>query len=233
MNTSLRTGVVIPSAGEGKRFGSDIPKQFLLLRNVPVLIHTVRHFENNAHITDIVVVTSEEEQQRTLELLQQYEITKVRDVVIGGKERQDSVFNGCKALLAHSPELILVHDAVRPCITHVFIEHLIAAGSLYGAVVPVLPVKETLGTIDSTGMMSNYPSRERTRIIQTPQAFHTQVLYNALASAIEQQYYGTDESSIVHRVGTSVFTIEGIAQNIKITTQEDFLQVEEFLKWNE
>jgi 2-C-methyl-D-erythritol 4-phosphate cytidylyltransferase len=233
MNTSLRIGVVIPSAGKGKRFGSDIPKQFLLLHNVPVLIHTVRHFENSARISDIVVVTSEEELKRTRELLQHYAITKVRDVVIGGKERQDSVFKGCNALLAYSPELILVHDAVRPCITHALIEHLIAAGNLYGAVVPVLPVKETLGEIDSTGMISNYSSREHTRIIQTPQAFHTQVLYNALASAIEQQYYGTDESSIVHRLGASVFTIEGIAQNIKITTQEDFLQVEEFMKCNE
>ncbi|MEK7263862.1 MAG: 2-C-methyl-D-erythritol 4-phosphate cytidylyltransferase [Bacteroidota bacterium] len=230
MNTSIRVGVVIPAAGKGIRFGSKIPKQFLLLHNEPVLIHTLRHFENHQLVSDIVVVTSEDSLNDTEKLLHQFNIAKVRDVVIGGKERQVSVYNGCLAILKYSPDTIMVHDAVRPCINADLIGRLILEAKNNLAVVPVLSVKDTIGEIDENGKLMKYYSREHTRIIQTPQVFNANILLHAFALAFEQNYYNTDESSLVQRSGVSISTIDGVAENIKITTEEDLEIASNYLR---
>jgi 2-C-methyl-D-erythritol 4-phosphate cytidylyltransferase len=223
-------GVVIPSAGSGKRMSSNVPKQFLLLGKKPILVHTLETFEQSKEISDVIVVASKETLRASERLVQEYSLSKVKEIILGGKERQHSVANGCAALRKYTPEIILVHDAVRPFISEKLLRTLIANAQEFGAVVPAVIPKDTIGLISSRTIIEKFPLRTLLRNIQTPQAFRSEILFDAIAKAEAEHFLGADESSIVHYAGFPVTCIEGSPFNIKITTEEDLSVGEVFLK---
>lgn len=229
-NTHQKVGVVVPAAGSGKRMGRKIPKQFLLLDKKPILIHTLEKFEQCEEISDILLVVSKETLRKSEQLVQKYSLRKVRDIIPGGKERQHSVANGCYALRKYSPEIIVVHDAVRPFFSEQLLRALIANARTFGAVVPGIFPKDTVGFISPNNIIENFPLRTNLRNIQTPQAFRSEILYDAIEKAEVESFLGTDESSIVHNAGFPVMCIEGSPFNIKITTEEDLNIAKMFLK---
>ncbi|MFQ6069540.1 MAG: 2-C-methyl-D-erythritol 4-phosphate cytidylyltransferase [Candidatus Aminicenantales bacterium] len=216
-----RTSVIIVAAGEGKRFGS--LKQFSLLKGKPVLDWTLDKFEHHERIEEIVLVLKNAEQKKR----QYLKYTKISGIVEGGEKRQDSVMNGFDVVSLGKAEIVLVHDAVRPLVTKDIISGVIEVASEKGAAIPVLPVDDTVKQVSEGKVMRTIMRRNLFRV-QTPQGFSYTLLRKALKKAKEAGFYGTDEASLVERIGGKVYTVEGSRWNLKITTLED-LEVAEAL----
>jgi len=217
-----KVGVIIPAAGIGKRMNSSVPKQFLLLEKIPILIHTLQVFQDCKDIDTIVLAVASSTIKKTQQLIHRYGITKVSKIVVGGKERQDSVRMGCDAIKMFEPSFILVHDAVRPFVSESLVLQLIRAAKKYGAAIPAVPMKDTISSVDSESFLTTIPTREHYRNIQTPQAFRSEILFHAEEQARQENFIGTDESSLVHRLGLSIYCVESSFSNFKITTDIDF-----------
>ncbi|WP_226086348.1 2-C-methyl-D-erythritol 4-phosphate cytidylyltransferase [Mesobacillus sp. S13] len=220
--------VIIPAAGQGKRMGAGKNKLLLTLEGVPILIHTLRVFEADAECTGIILAISPNDEQQFKSLLNEYGIHKVSSLVNGGKERQDSVYNGLKAV--HSLDgIVLVHDAARPFIKMETIHKLVEAASKDGGAIVAVPVKDTIKkAVDGT--VAETVERSSLWAVQTPQAFRASVLLEAHNKAMREQFIGTDESSLVERIPHPVSIIEGDYDNIKLTTPEDLYFAEAILR---
>ncbi|SFJ37209.1 2-C-methyl-D-erythritol 4-phosphate cytidylyltransferase [Thermoflavimicrobium dichotomicum] len=218
---------MIPAAGLGKRMGSKKSKQFLMLEKKPILIHTLLVFETHPAIDEMIVVAQEKEIEETRKLIQEYGIKKVIKVVTGGKERQDSVYEGLKYIQS---EWVLVHDAVRPFVTHEAIDRLLASAKMHGAAILAVPVKDTIKQVDSAGIVEMTPERERLWAVQTPQAFRRELLWEAYSQAQEQGILATDDSMLVEELGIDVRVVQGEYLNIKLTTPEDLILAEAICK---
>lgn len=209
------------AAGEGKRFGG--PKQFASLAGRPVFEWSVEAFETHPEVEEIVVVLPAENQPAGLER----KWTKVKAIVQGGKERQDSVANGFAAV-AEEAEIVLVHDGVRPMITHDLISRVIKRAREEGAAIPVLPLEETVKIVEGEEVRETV-DRQSLRRVQTPQGFRKALLAMALERARQDGFYGPDEASLVERLGHKVVTVSGERKNLKITTVEDIKIMEVWL----
>ncbi len=214
----MRISVIIPAAGQGKRMNSSLPKQFLLLKDRPILAHTLGVFQKMDMIDEIIVVVGESEQPSVQEIINSYYVTKVSAIVIGGKERQDSVYAG---LLAATGDLILVHDGARPLLTTDRVTELIESARVTGASILAVPVKDTVKEVNSTYQVVRTPERKSLWAVQTPQAFRYDLLQRAFQKAKKDNFLGTDESSLVERLGINVSVVMGHYENLKITTPED------------
>lgn len=219
----MTTGVIIPAAGTGKRMGTKESKQFIQLKGSPIILHTLQVFEAHREIHEITVVVREEEIERTRELIASHHLQKVTHVVVGGAERQESVFKGLHYL--HT-DWVLVHDAVRPFVTHEEITHLLDAVRQYSAAVLAVPVKNTIKMIDDKGMITLTPNRNKLREIHTPQAFCREILVQAHTRFQGQEPSASDDSMLVEQLGVPVKVVDGKYTNIKITTPEDILIAE-------
>ncbi|MGV2942253.1 2-C-methyl-D-erythritol 4-phosphate cytidylyltransferase [Mesobacillus sp. LC4] len=220
--------VIIPAAGQGKRMGAGKNKLLLTLEGVPILIHTLRVFEADAECTGIILAISPNDEQQFKSLLNEYGIHKVSSLVNGGKERQDSVYNGLKAV--HSLDgIVLVHDAARPFIKMETIHKLVEAASKDGGAIVAVPVKDTIKKA-MDGTVAETVERSSLWAVQTPQAFRASVLLEAHNKAMREQFIGTDESSLVERIPHPVSIIEGDYDNIKLTTPEDLYFAEAILR---
>lgn len=219
--------VLLPAAGSGKRMGAGQNKLFLELRDVPILIHTLRVFEKDPKCKHIVLAVKVEEQAFIEQLLQKYQITKVAAITEGGAERQHSVY----ACLKASPEqgIILVHDAARPFIKQQVIHQLVDVAMKSGAAVAAVRAKDTMKKV-ANGIIQETVDRESLWIIQTPQAFQYALLEKAERLADEVSFLGTDEAMLVERLGEQVHIVESTYDNVKMTTQEDLLFGEIILK---
>jgi len=226
----LRVGVLLPAAGEGRRMGMNVPKQYLHLHGKPLLVHTVLHFERCEEIDDIVIIVSKGFENRVRRYVKKYSLKKVRSVVTGGERRQDSVANGWQDLKKYFPEIILVHDAVRPLITEKLIQAVIFSAKKFGAAVPVIQENNTMCVMGKGNVVSGYLSREKMRIIQTPQGFKKEIFVKSLQNAIAKKTAATDESSLVFQAGYPVKAVEGLRLNIKLTTKEDLLIIKNILR---
>lgn len=221
--TEFRTAAIIPSAGRGQRMGSK-KKNYLDLAGKPVLTHTLAAFEASAVIdTIIVVVAPEDVETCTEEIIKPFGFKKVDRVIPGGKERQDSVAEALKALKgsARPVNLVVVHDGARPLVTPRIIEETVNAALATGAAVAAVEPKDTIKEAGPDGTVIRTIPRGTLRSVQTPQAFLASLLYQAFEKAAEDCYTGTDESSLVERLGVRVKLVEGSYENIKITTAED------------
>jgi len=212
----MKLGVVIAAAGAGKRMGSAIKKQFLSLQNKPILLHTLEQFIDFPGVEEIVIVTGAEDMELTRELVSSYPRVLV---VPGGKERQDSVYAGLKAL--RNSEYVLIHDGARPFISQSAIQRLVDQLKEKQAVVLAVPVKDTIKQVNKQGVVEHTPPRESLWAIQTPQAFHIPLIMKAYLHAEEQGFYGTDDASLLEFYGEKVYVVMGEYTNIKITTPED------------
>jgi 2-C-methyl-D-erythritol 4-phosphate cytidylyltransferase len=217
---------IVVAAGQGTRFGSDIPKQFLLLQNRPIIVHALERLQSAAVISQIVVVVGKEwVAYMSREIISRYNFDKITAVVPGGKERQDSVLAGLQAF-STAPEFVAVHDAVRPLFSHALLERVLNGCANFAACVPSLPARDTVKRIDGARVVETVP-RESLRFVQTPQAFRYQNLLQAFKNAVATNFYGTDEAALVEKFGGQVGWVEGEETNLKITTARD-LQIAEF-----
>ena len=213
-------GVIIVAAGSGSRMNMGINKQFIQIKGKEILAYTIDKFYNNKNIDKIVVVSKESE----LEFIEQSILNKYKfhniSVVSGGKERQDSVYNGLLEL-GGNYEIVLVHDGARPFITNSVIDKSIEEAIKNNAVVVGVPVKDTIKVVNNHQEVVQTPKRDLLWMVQTPQVFKYNILKNAYDKAYEEGFYGTDDAMLVERSGQVVKMINGSYDNIKITTVED------------
>ena len=229
--TGFKTFALIPAAGIGKRMGASINKQYLQLGETPIVVRTISIFEQAPFVDGIFLVIPEEEIPFCREhLVEACGFRKVLEIIPGGKERQNSVMNGLNALqrLARKDDVVLIHDGVRPFITHSLLrESITAALNNDGALVAV-PVKDTIKTVIA-GIVVDTPLRDLLWQAQTPQSFRFNIIHSAHLNAEREGFMGTDDASLVERQGGYVRIVRGDYRNIKITTPEDLVLAEAFL----
>ena len=213
-------GVVIVAAGTGSRMNIGINKQFIKLEGKEIIAYTIEKFYNNSNIEDIVVVVKEDESEFfKKEILDKYNFKNVK-IAYGGKERQDSVYNGLK-LLDEKCDVVLIHDGARPFVSDKIIDKSIEEAKEHKAIVVGVPVKDTIKVIDNDKNIVDTPNRSVLWAVQTPQTFYYNILIDAYKDAFKNKFYGTDDAMLVERIGYKVKMLEGSYNNIKITTQED------------
>jgi len=220
---------VIVAAGKGKRMGTDISKQFLPLCGKEILTHTVEVFEKADRIRDIVLVTGTDSLKDVQDMVWEYGWQKVISVVAGGKERQDSVWNGLQAV-SEDTEIVLIHDGVRPFVTEEILDLSIETAVEMGGCAAGVPAKDTIKVCNSENIAVDTPDRSTLWQIQTPQTFRKELIVKAYEQAKAEGFVGTDDASLAENSGYSVKVIMGSYRNIKITTKEDLLIGEAFLK---
>jgi 2-C-methyl-D-erythritol 4-phosphate cytidylyltransferase len=226
----MNTTALIPAAGMGRRMGASINKQYLELAGRPILAHTLALFENSPDIDRIIVISPQEETSFCREqVVNRYGFRKVHDIVAGGAERQDSVRNGLAALPgAREDDVVLVHDGVRPFMPAALLPEVIATAQQVGGCVVGVPVKDTVKEVSDHRVIGT-PERERLWLAQTPQAFPFSVIRRAHDRALAENFRGTDDASLVERLGLPVAMVQGSYRNIKITTPEDLTLAYAFL----
>ena len=213
-------GVVIVAAGTGSRMNMGINKQFIKLEGKEIIAYTIEKFYNNSNIEDIVVVVKEDQSEFfKKEILDKYNFKNVK-IAYGGKERQDSVYNGLK-LLDEKCDVVLIHDGARPFVSDKIIDKSIEEAKEHKAIVVGVPVKDTIKVIDNDKNIVDTPNRSVLWAVQTPQTFDYNILIDAYKDAFKNKFYGTDDAMLVERIGYKVKMLEGSYNNIKITTQED------------
>lgn len=223
--------VVIVSAGRGSRMKADINKQFLKIGNKEVIAHTIDKFYNNKNIGEIVIVVREDEKEFFLgNIIDKYGYKNIK-IAFGGKERQDSVYNGLKEV-GQNCEIVLIHDGARPFVTNEIIEKSIKSAKEYKCAIAGVPVKDTIKIVNENNDVCDTPNRSTLWSIQTPQVFDYSLIIKAHEKAKYDEYYGTDDSMLMEYLGYNVKVIEGSYNNIKITTPEDLKIAEEILREN-
>jgi 2-C-methyl-D-erythritol 4-phosphate cytidylyltransferase len=226
-----KVSVVIAAAGTGKRMNVGVCKQLIELDSKPILHYSISAFDQCKLIDDIIIVTNNSIILDINEMLLKFKYEKVKAVIPGGNERQDSVYNALKYLKKDPPKIVLIHDAVRPFITHSFIVSIIESAKNNSCVIPGIKLKDTLKIIsDDDKHFEKTADRTKFRLIQTPQAFHFDLLFKAYEESYSTGYYGTDDSSLVEKVGVKPLIFEGSEDNFKITTQNDLHYAEILVK---
>lgn len=219
----MRRTVVIVAGGKGLRMGTDIPKQFLPVGGMPVLMRTINAFHNFDADMDIILVLPSDQQGYWSELCREYSFCTPHRIADGGETRFHSVRNGLA--LAADGGLISVHDGVRPFVTAEVIERCFAEAEQKKAVIPVIPVVDTVRQLVDVGSVT--VSRDLYRLVQTPQTFDAALLKEAYRQPYTPHF--TDDASVVEAFGHEVTLVEGCRENIKITTQFDLKVAEAIL----
>jgi len=220
---------IIAAAGMSNRMKSKINKQFININGKPILAHTLEKFQRCKYIDEIIVVAREDEiNYCKREIVKRYGFNKVTKIVRGGKERQDSVYNGILALNGKT-DIVVSHDGARPFVKVKNIVDSIKGASKYGACVIGTPVKYTIKVVKDENI-DHTPKRDLLWAAQTPQSFKKDILMEGYRRAIEDNFVGTDDSVLVERLGIDVKVIMGSYENIKITTPEDIIIAESILK---
>ena len=225
----MKTVAIIPAGGSGKRVGASVAKQYLLLHALPVLVRTLRVFQKAEAISDIIVVVPGDDVASVRkQVVEKYGLTKVAAVVAGGGQRQDSVACGLRAVAA-ACDIVMVHDSVRPFVTEDMIIRFLAAAAGCGAASLGVLAKDTIKETIEDGVVKRTLPRGNLWQTQTPQAFSYELLLAAHRAAEKDHYYGTDDASLVERIGAKVQMIAGSDENMKITTPEDIKMAEALL----
>ncbi|MDR3288902.1 MAG: 2-C-methyl-D-erythritol 4-phosphate cytidylyltransferase [Peptococcaceae bacterium] len=223
-----RIGAVIPAAGEGKRMQAGVNKQWLELAGLPVLIHTLRIFQQSEGIAEIVVVGAASERRRLEKLVEENDFSKVAAVAEGGAERQASVYAGLQ-VLNKQLQRVVIHDGARPLLTAGGLRRFLREAADFEAALMAVEVKDTVKIIDAEGWVLETPLRTRLKAVQTPQVFSRYLLEQAHERAAVAGYVGTDDASLLEWLGIPVRVLAGEITNIKITTPEDLWLAEMIL----
>jgi 2-C-methyl-D-erythritol 4-phosphate cytidylyltransferase len=224
----LKTIALITAAGKGQRMQNQTPKQYLPLGGRPILAQTIQVFEKSTSVDEIyVIVPAEQMEMVEKEIVEKYEFKKVLKVVRGGKLRQQSVWNGLKAIRSEC-SIVIIHDGVRPFVTQKMIEQSIKAAAETGAAVVAVPAKDTVKRAVKGKKIQTLP-REEIWLAQTPQSFQFALLMKAYQKANKEEITGTDDAFLVEQLGHPIALIEGDYTNIKITTPEDLAFAETIL----
>ena len=217
----MATYAIVVAAGQGTRFGGDLPKQFLLLRDRPILAHALQRFEQSELIEKIVVVAAPAwSAYISREIIARFRFNKCQPLVHGGERRQDSVWAGVQALPLKAKDIVVVHDAVRPLFSPALLGKVVAACERYDGCIPALSPADTVKEVSGAAIIATL-DRERLKLAQTPQAFRHEVLQRAFQRAQREGWHGTDEATLVERSGGRMCWVEGEIFNLKITTPHD------------
>ena len=218
----MKCTLIVPAAGRGRRFESSLPKQFLKLCDVPILIQTLRIFDNIDEIVDIIIPTHKDYFTQIELMVKEYEFAKKIILIEGGNQRQDSVKNAIDICSGYDNEIILIHDAVRPFASTGLVRRLIETASIYGAAIPAVEVKDTTKSIDSDHFVTRTMNRSVLRSVQTPQVFRKEILIKSFDYCYANNFIVTDDASMAEAAGFQVKVIDGEETNFKITTPLDF-----------
>jgi 2-C-methyl-D-erythritol 4-phosphate cytidylyltransferase len=226
---TFKTVAIIPAAGSGIRMGTDQAKQFMELDGRPLLAVTLKPFHDCRKVDAVVlVVPLRDIDYCQKEIVERFELEKVKKVVPGGKRRQDSVRLGIEAA-GENYGLVLIHDGVRPAVDEALIGKVIEKARTHRAVIPALPVKETVKEINSRGEVVKTYARQQVWLVQTPQVFRYEDIVAAHQKALDEDWgEATDDSVLIERLGIPVTVVEGSEKNIKVTTPYD-LELARFL----
>ncbi|EFI66281.1 2-C-methyl-D-erythritol 4-phosphate cytidylyltransferase [Lysinibacillus fusiformis ZC1] len=220
--------VVLPAAGSGKRMGAGQNKLFLKLLEKPILVHTLEVFQQDPACTGIWLAVKPEERGFIQKMLEDYRITKVKGLPDGGAERQHSVHSCMKEM--QQVDIVLVHDAARPFITHDIIAKLVQNAHNHGAAIAGVRAKDTMKKVSMNGIIEETVDRESLWMVQTPQAFRFELIMEAEDVAEKVGFLGTDEAMLMERLGHQVHIVESSYENVKMTTQEDLVFGEAILR---
>lgn len=228
---AMKVIALIPAAGMGTRMKAGMNKQYLLLDGLPIVGRTIAVFEDAPFVDDIYVITPEPEIPFCREqVVERMDFGKVRAIVPGGKERQNSVMNGLRAIPdAADEDVVIIHDGVRPFVTGDIIRKAVDVAAANDGALVAVPAKDTIKVVRD-GIIRETPPRETLWQAQTPQAFRYGVIRKAHERAEAEGFLGTDDASLVERLGGEVRVVMGDYRNIKITTPEDLVLAEAFLK---
>lgn len=222
--SGVSTSCLIVSAGTGSRMCSDVPKQYLELKGIPVFIYSIRAFAGYAD--EIVLVIRQEDEKLVSHLLSKHagEYTGIK-IAYGGATRQESVYNGLKMVTG---DIVLVHDGARPLVSGSIIERVIEGACQRGSCVAAVPVKDTVKQKEESGKVKTL-RREELFAVQTPQGFSYKLLIQAYEKAFNEGFTATDDSSVTEYMGIQTLLVEGGFSNIKITTSEDLILADCFI----
>lgn len=219
--------VIIPAAGSGKRMGAGKNKLLLELEGVPILIHTLKVFADDEDCEAIILAVNPKDEKEFTDLINKHHIKKSVSMAPGGSERQHSIYNALKTIKTDG--IILVHDAARPFIKKEHILRLTGVTEETGAAIIGVPAKDTMKKVMG-GTVTETVERSSLWAVHTPQAFRISLLHQAYEKAERDSFLGTDDASLVERLGHPVAMVEGDYDNIKITTPEDLFFAEAILK---
>lgn len=213
---------IITAAGQGRRMNAGINKVFLKIKDQPIILRTLSFFNKLHFIDKIVVVGNKEELDELKQLVTENNFNKVTKIVSGGNERQDSVYNGILAIEnAYDSDIVIIHNAANPFIDEKTIKDCIDAAKEYEAAVAGFKARDTIKEVDQTGFVVNTLKREKLYQTQTPQCFKYAIGLKAFKKAYQDNFYGTDDVSLLERIGIKVKMVETSYENIKITLPND------------
>lgn len=219
---------VIAAAGKGKRLSLPYNKVFYPLNGTPLLFYSLKAFENCKMINSICLMVSDEDSRQLNKMEIRKKFKKIKKISKGGEERQDTVKKALAGI--RDADFVLIHDGARPFIKEREIERCIKAAYKHSASILGIPVKDTIKVADSKKNVILTPERKKLWQIQTPQCFSFKILKEAYRLAEKNNIKGTDDSSLVEKLGIKVKIVKGSYKNIKITTKEDILTAEAFIK---
>ena len=226
-----KTVAIVLAAGSGKRMQNSIPKQYLLLNDKPILYYSLKAFEESSVDEIILVVSKNDIDYCRKTIVEKYHFKKVSNIIEGGEERYHSVFYALKAI--SFADYVLIHDGARPFITAETIETTIVQVVRYSACIVGVPTKDTIKIVNEQGIVVETPNRDKVWLIQTPQAFSFEIIIKAyrMIMDIEETVNITDDAMVVeHTMQYPIKLVMGSYRNIKVTTPEDILIGEAFIK---
>ena len=214
---------IILAGGKGKRMGASVSKQFIELKGKPIIYYTIKKFEENKNIDNIVVVLPPYEVSYFKEeILKKYSL-KIDKIVLGGTERQDSVYNALKSIADTETDIVLIHDGARPFISNRIINDGIKYANEYGAAAPGVMPKDTIKVKNENNFSINTPDRSSLVAIQTPQVFKYKEILKCHEKVKVNKEVVTDDTMVAEKYGYKVYLYEGEYTNIKVTTPEDLI----------
>lgn len=219
---AMKISYIVPAGGSGNRFGSEIPKQFIKLDGIPIIIRTLKRLQSH-HLTARIIVPIHTEWKDHFEkLLLQWDVDGI-EITGGGDSRHASILSAL-GVLAESDSYIAIHDAVRPLVSNDLLDRLADNLALSGSAIPLLPVTDTIKMVDSDeGVIMKTVDRSQLRAAQTPQMFRIEDYKKAVSASLS---FPTDDSSILEQAGYNPSYVRGEERNIKITTPHDMLLAE-------
>lgn len=220
----MKTFVIIPAAGKGKRIGESTPKQYIKFAGKELIVYALGVFQKNNFIDEIIIAAHPDYFHLLERLKKKYKLSKVSKIIEGGRKRQDSVYNALKEIKAKKNDLIAVHDAARPLLTQDVLNNAILTARKKGNALVCIKARDTL--IKGGNTVNSYIDRENVFYVQTPQVFKYKDLMKAMEIAYASNFYATDESMLIKNLGLKINIVEGSLSNFKVTTRDDikFLQ---------
>ncbi|MSQ48107.1 MAG: 2-C-methyl-D-erythritol 4-phosphate cytidylyltransferase [Deltaproteobacteria bacterium] len=226
----MQADIIVVAAGKGERMGRELPKPFLPVGGIPLLIHTLRAITQSTLVATITLVVAPEREELCRDLLRLHGQFRVPLAVVhGGAERQDSVRLGLAAL-GPTSEIVAIHDAARPFLDREILDRSIETAAIHGGALVAVPARDTIKRVGEEGTVVETIPRQQLWLAQTPQTFRVSLIREAHAQALAEGVVVTDDAALLERLGKVVKIVQGSYRNFKITTPEDLRVAEALLR---